>query len=209
MTTPRVRTIKKASGAPSVSEQHLHNGSSVPIGVAPSDDELATVVSMSTDDSATMHQDAWMYRWGIFVLICLIGATLIIATYRLMLSRWESDPPSSSPVTTVVQHTPTPMQVAFDRSQVRVHVINATGITGKAKSVMDKAVTLGYTDGGVETAGKTVSKTEIFIGYTVSAYTDGIQKDAAFLLDRAAIPVMAETIDHPSFDIRIILGEDL
>lgn len=202
MTIQRVR-IKNTSNSPRVSAlKEMSDQNDIPIAAAPSNFELHQVVSAASDGSALTNYEMWIWRWGIFGCLCLIGCTLIVLVYRLNLSRWETV--SSAPATIQVDATryPTPSSVNFDRTSIEVRVVNASGIAGRAKTVRDALVKRGYRDGGIESADE-LGESSVTVTSDIQSFLTDIQRD--IFLD-SGISAAAEIYTGKNHAITIILG---
>lgn len=191
--------IAGAVTAPTMSEIQ------VPVSVEPSEHELSEVLSTAADDSVLTNRETWMFRWGIFGSICLVGLTCIVITYRLTLAQWESGSTvdkqqfGNSPVITIA---PTPSSASFDRSGITVRVINASGVAGRARTVLDALLKRGYQDGGVETA-PIQKQTVVYVSADSQLHSGDILQD---ILTDADIRVEAPKIEGQSQTVKIILG---
>lgn len=178
--------------------------SKIPVGIEPSESDLSEVLSSASDDSVLTNKESWILRWGIFGCICIVGATLLIVTYRLTLSQWESGSAVKEQMMqekSIVSMSPTPSHVPFDRSGIAVYVVNASGVAGRARTMVDALMKYGYQDGGVETA-PVQEQTVVYVSGDIQVHSADIQKDIA----TNGISGEVKMLEGKSHTVKIILG---
>lgn len=207
MTIPHARR-KHTAAIGSLQPKTTSVSDPVPFGIAPTDNELRDVLSTSSDDGELTVRDMWIYRWGVFGCVCLAGVAIVLVTYRLTLTRWESE--GSTTASSIAQTgtmlptaSPTPSPIVLDRAKIKVHIVNATGVAGRARALMDTLVKQGYTDNGVETGAEILSRSVLYTPQDVQESISIIRQDIGLGID---IEHMDTQIHEEKNMITIILG---
>lgn len=150
------------------------------------------------------------YLWIIVPTALLVGALVGgLITYFSAVSNVnvsETPAPSSAEQTATPEPTTDPETVSFDRSSVKVQVLNGSGISGLAGKAKTYLEGLGYEDVAVGNASTSdFETTELRLKVAVKEYETVIKSD---LEDNYELSEDIATLPSSSgFDIIIVLGK--
>lgn len=148
-------------------------------------------------------------KMWIVVLILFVIAIAVITFIVFKGSRQTSDDtqslsPTSLPVT---DENPTPeptaTTVAVSKDNLKVQVLNGTGVAGEAALLQTKLKNLGYTNVDTGNATETTTTTTVAFGSTVS---QDVITEVTSLLKKTYTSVVTSNTAPTGFDIQITVG---
>ena len=142
---------------------------------------------------------------NIFVPLVIVVVLVVLAGGAFFFIRGGNDElaPSPTPLFSPTQE-PVPTPAPINREEIKIKVLNGTGVTGEAALLRDKLKAVGYTDVDAGNAAKEdYQATEITIG---SSVTDDIKNELIALLEDTYTSVKQTSRSPSGADVEIITG---
>jgi hypothetical protein len=177
----------------------------------PKVEDVTPVVDDSVQEVIMEEREKTNYLWIIIPTALLIGALVGgLITYFSGLSKINDEMPTPTPMATItpqVEPTPTASSSAsFKREELKIQVLNGSGVSGAAGKAKTLLESLGYKD--IDTGNASMSdlaQTEVAVKDTAKDFIDLIIKDLS--KNYSATESSKSLSASSKFDVVITLGK--
>ena len=168
------------------------------------EEEVPVVVEPVKENVSQKKDNGWVWMLVAFVLGAMVGTVSGFLVAKTQKSQ------NAKPQTTVAQTTPapsaSPAAVEIKRADLKVQVLNGSGVVGAAGKAKTFLEGLGYTDVKTGNADGDFAETEIEIKENKSSASEMVKKD---LKDEYTLADTIGELDKTSdYDVVITLGSE-